>query len=240
MERYYKILGISTNASKEEIKKAYLIKMKALHPDKVYGTNLEDTANFFSTEINEAYEFLMAHFDDEKSSVISQDEYFENNIWNGACYGMSLDNIKKIFPTGFIPKKIDVYDDGARSLFKLEEFELVNNIFEVSFIFRSEKLIRVQLNLKSHNNKVHCEEVFYNLNQVLTKKYGKRIITHNDVSKNFIHLQMDWISLTGINISLLIIVTGSYTVGHSATVSLTYEIRQFSNEINIQDELNKL
>jgi len=64
MERYYKILGISSGASKEKIKEAYHTKMKALHPDKVHGTSLEDTATFFAAEINEAYNYLMLHFDE--------------------------------------------------------------------------------------------------------------------------------------------------------------------------------
>ena len=55
MERYYKILGISRKASKEEIKQAYHNKMRALHPDKVHGTSLEETAHLFSTEINNDY-----------------------------------------------------------------------------------------------------------------------------------------------------------------------------------------
>ena len=68
MDRYYKILGISSNASKEEIKQVYRTKMQALHPDKVHGTALEDTATFFTAEINEAYNYLMAKFDDEDIS----------------------------------------------------------------------------------------------------------------------------------------------------------------------------
>jgi len=60
MDRYYKILGLSSNATKEQIKEAYYTKIKALHPDKFYGTSLEDTANFFTTEINNAYETLMS------------------------------------------------------------------------------------------------------------------------------------------------------------------------------------
>lgn len=69
MERYLKILGLSNNATKGEIKEAYYTKIKALHPDKVHGTSLEDTANFFLTEINEAYEMLMSQFDNTQSAA---------------------------------------------------------------------------------------------------------------------------------------------------------------------------
>ena len=153
---------------------------------------------------------------------------------------MSLIDIKKIFPNGFIPAKLDTYDDGARALFKLEEFELVNNIFEVSFIFRAEKLVRVKLDHKSHTNKFQSHKVYHSLKQALTEKYGKGIITNNDNYHDFTNLGIDWLSSSGVNISLSLLIAGSNTVGHITNVNLTYEIRRLSTEINIQDELGKL
>jgi len=83
MERYYNILGIPNNSSKEVIKKAYHSKMKALHPDKLHGTALEDTATFFATEINEAYNQLMTNFKDnnESSTHNKQPSFIEENIY---------------------------------------------------------------------------------------------------------------------------------------------------------------
>ena len=82
MERYYKILGISAGFTKEEIKEAYRKKMKALHPDKVHGTLLEDTATFLSIEINEAYKYLMTHFDKHNFSKKSNDQScYEEDIY---------------------------------------------------------------------------------------------------------------------------------------------------------------
>jgi hypothetical protein len=83
MERYYRILGIPNNASKEEIKAAYHEKMKALHPDKVYGTRLEDTATFFTTEINEAYNILISQSDKRHSSSNQKNQtgYMEEEIY---------------------------------------------------------------------------------------------------------------------------------------------------------------
>jgi len=67
MEKYYQILGIPNNSSKEVIKKAYYEKIKALHPDKIHGTPLEATATFFTAEINEAYNKLMSQADEKKT-----------------------------------------------------------------------------------------------------------------------------------------------------------------------------
>ena len=87
MERYYKILGISTNASMEEIKQAYLKKIKALHPDKVHGTELEDTSNFLAAEINEAYNFFKekeqneAEEENEEEDWVEEDDIEEDDAW---------------------------------------------------------------------------------------------------------------------------------------------------------------
>jgi len=75
MERYFKILGVPNTASKEEVKQAYHKKMKAVHPDKLNGTPLEDTATFLSTEINEAYHYLKAHFVEHEEKEAREQEY---------------------------------------------------------------------------------------------------------------------------------------------------------------------
>ena len=59
---YYKILGVSKNASKDEIKRAYRKLAKKYHPDLNPG-NKEAQEKF--KDINEAYEVLS---DDSKRS----------------------------------------------------------------------------------------------------------------------------------------------------------------------------
>ncbi|MFQ5440421.1 MAG: J domain-containing protein [Nitrosopumilaceae archaeon] len=54
LPNYYKILGISENASQEDIKKRYRELAKKLHPDKSKGEKTDDTM----AEINKAYEIL--------------------------------------------------------------------------------------------------------------------------------------------------------------------------------------
>jgi len=86
MDRYYSILGIPNNSSKEVIKSAYHSKMKALHPDKIHGTPLEDTATFFTKEINEAYSSLMAQFSNSSNTNSSsqksnQPSFIEEDIY---------------------------------------------------------------------------------------------------------------------------------------------------------------
>ena len=55
----YEVLGVSENASDEEIKKAYKELVKKYHPDKYQNNPLSDLAEEKLQEINEAYEMLM-------------------------------------------------------------------------------------------------------------------------------------------------------------------------------------
>ncbi|KAL8738926.1 MAG: hypothetical protein Q9181_000378 [Wetmoreana brouardii] len=53
---YYEVLGVSRQASEEEVKKAYRKKALELHPDRNYG-NAEETTRLFA-EVQSAYEVL--------------------------------------------------------------------------------------------------------------------------------------------------------------------------------------
>lgn len=56
----YKVLGVSTNASEEEVKKAYRELAKKYHPDNYVNNPLKDLADEKMKEINEAYDMIMS------------------------------------------------------------------------------------------------------------------------------------------------------------------------------------
>lgn len=60
MKDPYEVLGISRNATREEVKKAYRDLAKKYHPDNYTGTPLEDLAKEKMQEINEAYDFIQS------------------------------------------------------------------------------------------------------------------------------------------------------------------------------------
>ena len=55
----YKVLGVSQNASEEEIKSAYRELVKKYHPDNYADSPLADLANEKMQEINEAYDMII-------------------------------------------------------------------------------------------------------------------------------------------------------------------------------------
>ena len=55
----YEVLGVSQNASEEEIKKAYKELVKKYHPDKHQDNPLAELAEAKLQEVNEAYDILM-------------------------------------------------------------------------------------------------------------------------------------------------------------------------------------
>lgn len=62
--RYYAILGVNKNITKDELKKVYYKLVKKYHPDKFENSSKEEKekAENMMKEINEAYEYLMKNF----------------------------------------------------------------------------------------------------------------------------------------------------------------------------------
>ena len=60
----YATLGVSPDASDAEVRRAYMRKIAAFHPDKIEGKDLApewlELANQQSAKINQAYETIMA------------------------------------------------------------------------------------------------------------------------------------------------------------------------------------
>jgi len=81
-KEYYKILGLSEGASKNEIKKAYRDKAKQFHPDKC---KLPNASEIF-IQINEAYEYLIkeaANNHKRSSKQYSGYKEKDNKTWEG-------------------------------------------------------------------------------------------------------------------------------------------------------------
>lgn len=71
----YKVLGVSENATQEEIRRAYLELVKKYHPDRYQGTPFENEANEKMKEINEAYDMLTKKQSSTSSSSSQYSSY---------------------------------------------------------------------------------------------------------------------------------------------------------------------
>jgi len=71
---YFKVLGLNTDASIAEIKKAYRLKARMFHPDLNHSPDARE--NFIL--VTEAYEFLIANFDrlkNDNAFSVAMDEW---------------------------------------------------------------------------------------------------------------------------------------------------------------------
>src|SRR5260370_16598168 len=93
---YYEVLGISRNASDDELKKAFRRLAKQYHPD----TNKEQGAEALFIEVNEAYEVLS---DPQKRAAY--DRYGHAGVGNGSGAGFNdfagFSSINDLFETFF-------------------------------------------------------------------------------------------------------------------------------------------
>lgn len=85
----YKVLGVSPNASEEEVKSAYRQLVKKYHPDNYADSPLADLANEKMQEVNEAYDMVINRLraNGGSSAGGQQGGYQAGGAAGGASYG---------------------------------------------------------------------------------------------------------------------------------------------------------
>lgn len=160
---FYDILGISNNASKKDIKKAYLILAKKYHPDK---SNDPDSKEKFQ-EIHTAYEIL---YDDDKRK-----EYDAMSIEERL---QVYDLIKQYF-TDIKPQYSQFYNSIVNFIYEKQEDEFKNDInnFNIKNIFtrildkiKNESIIK-NINKTSNKDYIDIVDNKYSLTVPLKDRY---------------------------------------------------------------------
>ncbi|HAT82046.1 MAG TPA: molecular chaperone DnaJ [Eubacterium sp.] len=83
----YEVLGVSRNASKDEIRRAYMELVKKYHPDKYQGNPLADLAQEKLQEVNEAYDLLMKSSGAGNGASPYGAQPFSGGYAGGSAYG---------------------------------------------------------------------------------------------------------------------------------------------------------
>ena len=86
----YKVLGVSENATPEEIRKAYLALVKKYHPDRYADGPMKDMANEKLKEINQAYELLTKKKDSSNAygnQGYGSNPYGQSGYWQSQGQG---------------------------------------------------------------------------------------------------------------------------------------------------------
>ncbi len=127
---YYKILGVSKNATQEEIKKAYWNLAKKYHPDKNPG-NKEAEEKF--KDINEAYEVL-SDPEKRKNYDLMGDAFFKPQSEGGFGYTYSgKDFFSDLFGGSFSDIFSDFFGFSTKGKDKIQKGEDIEVELVISF-----------------------------------------------------------------------------------------------------------
>lgn len=104
----YKVLGVSPNASDEEIKAAYRELVKKYHPDKYQDNPLGDLAEEKLQEVNEAYDQIMRG---GRSSAGAGDGYAGAGGYSRTQTSPEFEEVRKTIDRGDLKRAQDLLDN---------------------------------------------------------------------------------------------------------------------------------
>ena len=112
----YKVLGVSRDASDEEVKKAYLALARKYHPDKYTDTDLAELAAEKMKEINAAYDSIQQMRAAGGSQQSAQGSYGGQQQYSGANTGNASGDyayIRRLINAGDVDSAYDMLQEIA-------------------------------------------------------------------------------------------------------------------------------
>lgn len=158
MNTYYDILDVSTKVTTEEIKKAYLKKIKEYHPDIYEGD--KDFAMQKTEELNEAYNVL-------KDETLRKEYDLKNNI-NQTTTEMQTNNLQNE-EKGNIFKELGEKFKGFFSGLK-SDLKNFNNSIKNNKKAKKEYKKKKKENKNNNNNEEYSNEYLQEKNDVFRRK----------------------------------------------------------------------
>ena len=117
----YKILGISRNASDDEIKKAYKELVKKYHPDQYQDNPLSEVAEEKMAEVNQAYDEIM---EDRRTGTANSYNYG----YSGDGYGADYQSVRRMIQSGNITNADQALEAVAENQRNAEWFFLKGSV----------------------------------------------------------------------------------------------------------------
>ena len=105
---------------------------------------------------------------------IPNDEKLNMFLWNDVKSGMSMDEVKKLYPTSELIETEDE-DDENIDILQFDGVVIQNNAFLVHFIFDNKELNAVSLSTKEKLRAAVCEELLTGLKEEMILKYGNSV-----------------------------------------------------------------
>lgn len=96
-------------------------------------------------------------------------------FWGGTEYGMSVEQVKRLYPQVVVPEKPKKLENGSSELLRLVGLDIGHEKFDAHFLFKDMKLSQVTLALKNRRNFTTSLLIFDNFADAFRSKFGKEI-----------------------------------------------------------------
>ena len=142
------------------------------------------------------------------------------SLWGDTTSGMNPSQVIEVVKGSRLAQDGDTLGTGARELIRLDDLNVVNELFDVRFYFLEQSLTQVTLGLNDERSFSSTLLVFDSLADALRSKYGKEMSESIDSRSILKKAEANWVT-SRTNINLLVL-----SVGNSpAILNLNYQIR---------------